>query len=162
DEPGFGAALDAVKAGIAHHVGEEEGEVFPALRRSESMLAEMARPFLAKRLALGLPMEPEALAAAAPKAELLDGARRGGTGGGGRPRRRQGGHRPPRGGGGGGGVSGPAPIGVDAGRDGPALPGQASGAGPSDGTRGPGRGDHEGRAARRGAAGGNRRCVVDE
>jgi len=32
DQPGFGAALDMVKAGIAHHVEEEEHEVFPELR----------------------------------------------------------------------------------------------------------------------------------
>jgi len=31
-QPGFGAALDMVKAGIAHHVEEEEHEVFPQLR----------------------------------------------------------------------------------------------------------------------------------
>src|SRR4051812_6107084 len=31
--PGFGAALDMVKAGIAHHVHEEEHEVFPQLRQ---------------------------------------------------------------------------------------------------------------------------------
>ena len=32
DEPGFGAALAAVKAGISHHVEEEENEIFPKLR----------------------------------------------------------------------------------------------------------------------------------
>jgi iron-sulfur cluster repair protein YtfE (RIC family) len=32
-EPGFGAALDMVKAGIAHHVEEEEHEIFPELRK---------------------------------------------------------------------------------------------------------------------------------
>ena len=29
DKPGFGAALDMVRAGIAHHVEEEEHEIFP-------------------------------------------------------------------------------------------------------------------------------------
>jgi iron-sulfur cluster repair protein YtfE (RIC family) len=32
--PGFGAALEMVKAGIAHHVEEEERELFPKLRKS--------------------------------------------------------------------------------------------------------------------------------
>ena len=32
DVPGFGAALDMVKAGIAHHVEDEEEEAFPLLR----------------------------------------------------------------------------------------------------------------------------------
>ena len=30
--PGFGAAVDMLKAGIGHHVEEEETEVFPQLR----------------------------------------------------------------------------------------------------------------------------------
>ena len=33
-QPGFGAALAMLQAGIAHHVEEEEAEVFPALRKS--------------------------------------------------------------------------------------------------------------------------------
>jgi hemerythrin-like domain-containing protein len=33
-EPGFGAAVEMVRAGIAHHVEEEENEVFPLLRGS--------------------------------------------------------------------------------------------------------------------------------
>ena len=32
-EPGFGAAVDMLQAGIAHHVKEEEEEIFPALRK---------------------------------------------------------------------------------------------------------------------------------
>ena len=31
-EPGFGAAVESLKAGITHHVEEEEGEMFPKLR----------------------------------------------------------------------------------------------------------------------------------
>jgi iron-sulfur cluster repair protein YtfE (RIC family) len=31
-EPGFGAALEMVKAGITHHVEEEEHDIFPKLR----------------------------------------------------------------------------------------------------------------------------------
>jgi hemerythrin-like domain-containing protein len=34
DEPGFGAAVAMVTAGIKHHVKEEETEVFPELKRS--------------------------------------------------------------------------------------------------------------------------------
>jgi hemerythrin superfamily protein len=71
DDPGFGAALDSVKAGIEHHVKEEEGEVFPKLRKEgAATLEEMATPFMQKRLELGLPMEADALAAAATKDEL--------------------------------------------------------------------------------------------
>ena len=33
-EPGFGAAVAMLKAGIAHHVEEEETEVFPKLREA--------------------------------------------------------------------------------------------------------------------------------
>ena len=34
DEPGFGAAVAMVTAGIKHHVKEEETEVFPQLKES--------------------------------------------------------------------------------------------------------------------------------
>jgi iron-sulfur cluster repair protein YtfE (RIC family) len=72
DEPGFGAALEALEAGISHHVEEEETEVFPELRSDgATVLAEMATPFMAKRLELGLPMDASALAAASTKDELL-------------------------------------------------------------------------------------------
>ena len=33
-QPGFGAAVAMLKAGISHHVEEEESEVFPALREA--------------------------------------------------------------------------------------------------------------------------------
>lgn len=33
-QPGFGAAVAMLQAGISHHVHEEEGEVFPKLRRA--------------------------------------------------------------------------------------------------------------------------------
>jgi hemerythrin superfamily protein len=72
DEPGFGAALDSVKAGITHHVKEEEEDIFPKLRQDgASVLEEMATPFMKKRLELGLPMGAAALAAASSKDELL-------------------------------------------------------------------------------------------
>jgi hemerythrin superfamily protein len=72
DEPGFGAALDATKAGISHHIKEEESEVFPKVRKDgRSILEEMATPFMQKRVELGLPMGADALAAASSKDELL-------------------------------------------------------------------------------------------
>jgi iron-sulfur cluster repair protein YtfE (RIC family) len=38
DQPGFGAAVDMVKAGIGHHVEEEESEMFPELRQNAAAL----------------------------------------------------------------------------------------------------------------------------
>ena len=32
-EPGFGAAVDMLRAGVGHHVEDEEKEIFPALRK---------------------------------------------------------------------------------------------------------------------------------
>jgi hemerythrin superfamily protein len=75
DEPGFGGALQAVKAGISHHVEEEEGEVFPKLRSNGAkVLADMATPFMKKRMEVGLPMGADALAASSTKEELLEEA----------------------------------------------------------------------------------------
>jgi hemerythrin superfamily protein len=33
-QPGFGAAVEMLKGGISHHVEDEEGEVFPELRKA--------------------------------------------------------------------------------------------------------------------------------
>ncbi|HEY7440146.1 MAG TPA: hemerythrin domain-containing protein [Acidimicrobiia bacterium] len=71
DDPGFGAALDSVKAGVMHHVKEEEGEIFPALRKEGTVLVDIATPFMQRRLDLGMPMPASALAAASTKEELL-------------------------------------------------------------------------------------------
>jgi hemerythrin superfamily protein len=79
DEPGFGAALDAVKAGIEHHVEEEEGEVFPKLRRDGRVLEQVATPFMQTRAELGLPMGADALEAASTKEELLAEAKSAGV-----------------------------------------------------------------------------------
>ena len=81
DEPGFGAALDAVKAGISHHVEEEEGEVFPKVRKDSAVLDEMATPFMKKRVELGMPMDADALAKASTKSELLGEAKQAGVDG---------------------------------------------------------------------------------
>ncbi len=76
EEPGFGGAMEAVKAGIEHHVEEEEGEVFPKLRKEgQDQLASMSTPFMQKRMELGLPMDAEAIAAASTKEELLEEAK---------------------------------------------------------------------------------------
>jgi hemerythrin superfamily protein len=76
DDPGFGAALDALKAGIEHHVEEEEDDVFPKLRdKGPRVLEEIATPFMKRRMELGLPMTADALAAASSKEELLEEAR---------------------------------------------------------------------------------------
>jgi hemerythrin superfamily protein len=72
DEPGFDGAMEAVKAGIEHHVEEEEGEVFPKLRSDgTAVLAEIATPFMHKRVELGLPFDAPALASASTKEELV-------------------------------------------------------------------------------------------
>ncbi len=71
DEPGFDGALEAVKAGIKHHVGEEEDEIFPKLRKDGSALERVATPFMKKRVELGMPIDGDALAASSTKDELL-------------------------------------------------------------------------------------------
>ncbi|HUP75798.1 MAG TPA: hemerythrin domain-containing protein [Acidimicrobiales bacterium] len=82
DEPGFDGALESVKAGISHHVEEEETEIFPKLRKDGSkVLEKMATPFMKKRLELGLPMGADALAAASSKEELLAEAKSAGVDG---------------------------------------------------------------------------------
>lgn len=79
DGPGFGGALEALKAGIEHHVEEEEGEVFPQLRSdAPELLREVATPFMHQRVALGLPFDAGSLADASTKDELLDEARNAG------------------------------------------------------------------------------------
>jgi hemerythrin superfamily protein len=78
DEPGFGAALEATKAGITHHVDEEENEVFPKLRKDGKVLEQIATPFMQKRLALGLPIDAATLAASSTKDELLSEAKNAG------------------------------------------------------------------------------------
>jgi iron-sulfur cluster repair protein YtfE (RIC family) len=76
DEPGFEAALETTKAAITHHVQDEEAEVFPTLRQDgQGVLADMATPFMRRRVELGLPIRPDALAAASNKDELLEEAK---------------------------------------------------------------------------------------
>jgi iron-sulfur cluster repair protein YtfE (RIC family) len=80
DDPGFGAALESVKAGVSHHVDEEEDDVFPKVRKQgASVLEEIATPFMKKRMELGLPMVAEALSAASTKDELVEEAQQAGV-----------------------------------------------------------------------------------
>jgi hypothetical protein len=66
--------MEATKAGIEHHVEEEEGEIFPKLRKDATLLDQIATPFMQTRMDLGLPMDASALAAASTKEELLEEA----------------------------------------------------------------------------------------
>ena len=72
DEPGFDGALESVKAGVLHHVEEEEGTLFPKVRKDgDAVLEQVATPFMQARLELGMPMDPDALSAASSKDELV-------------------------------------------------------------------------------------------
>src|SRR5690606_14963924 len=74
-EPGFEAALDAVKAGIEHHVEDEEQKVFPQLRQEgQEVIRSMAEPFLAKRAELGMTVNISALTEGATKEQLVEEA----------------------------------------------------------------------------------------
>jgi iron-sulfur cluster repair protein YtfE (RIC family) len=51
DEPGFGAVVEMLKAGIKHHVREEEKEIFPELKREvdRETLAEIGDQMAAEK-----------------------------------------------------------------------------------------------------------------
>ncbi len=51
DAPGFGAAVDMVKAGVKHHVKDEESEMFPKLKKhlSRDQLAALGDDVLAMK-----------------------------------------------------------------------------------------------------------------
>jgi hemerythrin superfamily protein len=70
--PGFGAALDMLTAGIAHHVHEEEDEAFPLLRRryDTQRLESLGRTLIEQKRVAGTLVPP-----AASKDELLELAR---------------------------------------------------------------------------------------
>jgi hemerythrin superfamily protein len=81
-EPGFEAALDAVKAGVAHHVEDEEGEVFPKLRKEGGeVLASVKDRMMQLRAELGLPADASAVAESSTKEELLEDAKAAGIDG---------------------------------------------------------------------------------
>ena len=82
DEPGFGAALDALAGGLQHHIKDEEDEVFPKLRKDgQKVLDEIATPFMQLRAELGMPMEASALADSFTKEELVEEAKQAGIDG---------------------------------------------------------------------------------
>ena len=82
DEPGFGAALDVLEAGVAHHVEDEESDVFPKLRADgKKELEEMATPFMQKRVELGMEIKADAIAASFTKDELVAEAKAAGLSG---------------------------------------------------------------------------------
>jgi hemerythrin superfamily protein len=53
--PGFGAAVEMVKAGISHHVEEEEHDAFPKLREScdDATLQQLARTLVQRKAEAG-------------------------------------------------------------------------------------------------------------
>jgi hemerythrin superfamily protein len=80
DEPGVDGALESLKAGILHHVEEEEGDIFKKLRsEGEQILQEIATPFMQKRMELGMEMNPSAIASAFSKEELVEEAKSAGV-----------------------------------------------------------------------------------
>lgn len=72
-QPGFGAAVEMLEAGIAHHVQEEEGEMFPALRKAtdDSTRQRLMAELRDAKAAAGLPLMDPAVAT---KDELLTAA----------------------------------------------------------------------------------------
>lgn len=79
DEPGIGAAIDALEAGIAHHVEDEESEVFPKLRSDGTrQLEEMATPFMEKRMELDMDLSAATLETCFTKDELVEEAKHAG------------------------------------------------------------------------------------
>jgi hemerythrin-like domain-containing protein len=72
--PGFGAAVEMLKGGIGHHVEEEEGEMFPSMRKKldDTALDRLAADLQAARATAGVP-DPRWEHAS--KAELLEAAR---------------------------------------------------------------------------------------
>lgn len=81
DEPGFGAAFEALAASIKHHIEGEENDVFPALRNHTGAMEAMETPFVQRRAALGMEMSGADLAGAFTKEELVREARSAGVAG---------------------------------------------------------------------------------
>jgi hemerythrin-like domain-containing protein len=75
--PGFGAAVEMLKGGIGHHVEEEEGEMFPSLRKKldDASGERLAVDLKKARDTAGVP-DPRWEQAS--KDELLDAARQAG------------------------------------------------------------------------------------
>jgi hemerythrin superfamily protein len=70
DKPGFGAAVEMLKAGIKHHVKEEEKEIFPELKRGldRETLSELGDKIAKAKAAAGMPARtPRRTARPAPR-----------------------------------------------------------------------------------------------
>ena len=82
DEPGFGAVVEMLKAGIKHHVKEEEKEIFPALKRKidRETLRVVGDEMAAEKSARGgrAPARKRVRSAAPRKARAKASGRRGG------------------------------------------------------------------------------------
>lgn len=78
--PGFGAALDMLRAGIVHHVHDEEDEVFPQLnqRLDQGRRTRLAEEMDRARGKLGLPTNADLLKDAS-KEELYEQAKQAGV-----------------------------------------------------------------------------------
>jgi iron-sulfur cluster repair protein YtfE (RIC family) len=81
DEPGFGAVVEMLKAGIKHHVKEEEKEIFPELKRKidRETLRQVGDAMAAEKSARGgrVPARKRTASAPARKAKAKK-TRRGG------------------------------------------------------------------------------------
>ena len=72
-QPGFGVVVEMLQGGIGHHVRDEEGEMFPALRKATDAATkqQLMEKLRKAKAAAGLPlMDPEV----ATKQELLSAA----------------------------------------------------------------------------------------
>jgi hemerythrin-like domain-containing protein len=75
DQPGFGAVVEMLRAGIKHHVKEEEREILPKLKRKmdRAQLAELGEQAMQMKIERGSSVRPAA---------SRNGARRSRAGGG--------------------------------------------------------------------------------
>jgi hemerythrin superfamily protein len=75
--PGFGGAVEMVKAGIAHHVEEEEGEIFPMMRGEldNGRLVALAETLMDAKRAAGLDADDPTALEEASKDQLLQMAK---------------------------------------------------------------------------------------
>jgi hypothetical protein len=67
--PGFGAAVEMMTAGIAHHVEDEEEEAFPKLRQAfdADRLSSLGRTLMAEKQTAGMLVDSQST-----KAELQE------------------------------------------------------------------------------------------
>lgn len=75
DQPGFGAAVEMLRAGFKHHAREEEREIFPKLKKEldRDTLAKMGDDAMALRASLGGGRRPARRATKARKSRARSG-----------------------------------------------------------------------------------------